>query len=86
LLEAPLAASVPFVPPDVPELELPLGALELELGAEALPAALEPYCFTQSSRSVPVMPAHWLGRLGSLVAPLVLVLGEVELEPLVDVP
>jgi len=30
--EAPLAASVPLVPPDVPELEPPLGALELVLG------------------------------------------------------
>ena len=26
-----------------------------------LPEPLLPYCFTQSSRSVPVLPAHWLG-------------------------
>ena len=29
---APLAASVPLAPPEVPELEAPLGALELWLG------------------------------------------------------
>jgi len=83
LLAAPLEVSVPLAPPEVPELEPPLGALELallselgELGAVP-PVLLEPYCFTQSSRSVPLMPAHWLGMLdGSLM------LGEVELEPL----
>jgi len=32
LLCAPLAASVPFVPPEVPVLEPPLGALDCELG------------------------------------------------------
>ena len=87
LLAAPLEVSVPLAPPEVPELEPPLGALELallsglgELGAVP-PVLLEPYCFTQSSRSVPLMPAHWLGMLdGSLV------LGDVELEPLLELP
>jgi hypothetical protein len=92
LEEAPLAASVPLAPPDVPELEPPLGALELVLGLEVLPVALEPYCFMQSSRSVPLMPTHWLGSGSLLVAPddallgLLEVLGDVELEPPVEVP
>ena len=80
--EAPLEASVPLAPPEVPELEPPLGALELALSEDELPGAelesapLAPYCFTQSSRSVPLMPTHWLG-IRSLLAPL---------EPLVEVP
>ena len=76
MVEAPLDASVPLAPPDVPELELPLGALELvelaasPVGAEELPPpALEPYCFTQLSRSSPTMPAHWLGV--APIAPLI---------------
>ena len=83
--EAPLAASVPL-------LEPPLGAPELELGLEVLPVALEPYCFTQSSRSVPLMPRHWLGSASPLVPPddsllgLPEVLCDVELEPPVEVP
>jgi len=87
LLAAPLEVSVPLAPPEVPELEPPLGALELALLSElgeldaVPPVLLEPYCFTQSSRSVPLMPAHWLGMLdGSLV------LGDVELEPLLELP
>jgi hypothetical protein len=31
LEEAPLEVSVPFMPPDVPVFELPLGALELSV-------------------------------------------------------
>ena len=60
--------SLPLAPPVLPELVAPLAGLELELsedelddGVEVPPAAPEPYCFTQSSRSVPVMPTHWLG-------------------------
>ena len=86
MLAAPLEVSVPLAPPEVPELEPPLGALELallELGAVA-PALLEPYCFTQSARSVPLMPAHWLGVLLALDESLVL--GDVELAPLPEVP
>ena len=79
-----LEVSLPLVPPMLPELAppvlpelmLPLAGLalsddELEDGEEVPPAALEPYCFTQSSRSVPVMPAHWLGS-DSLEEPAVL--------------
>ena len=83
---APLPASLPLV-------ELPLGALELVPGLEALlPVALEPYCFMQSSRSVPLMPTHWLGSASPLVAPddallgLLEVLGDVELAPPVELP
>ena len=70
--------SLPLAPPVLPELMLPLAALEpvlseeeLDEGVELAPAALEPCCFTQSSRSVPVMPAHWLGSESlELLAPL----------------
>ena len=87
LLAAPLEVSVPLAPPEVPELEPPLGALELALLSElgeldaVPPVLLEPYCFTQSSRSVPLMPAHWLGMLDGSLMP-----GEVELEPLLELP
>jgi hypothetical protein len=78
LLEAPLVASVPREPPDVPELEAPLGALELvELAgspAAVPPEAPSPYSLTHLSRSSPVMPMHWLGSALavslSLAAPL----------------
>ena len=64
--------SLPLAPLVLPELMPPLVALapvlsedepedELDEGAEVPPVALEPYCFTQSSRSVPVMPRHWFG-------------------------
>lgn len=82
LEELPPAASPPLVPPEAPLLEPPLGALS-ELGAaELAPAA--PCCFTQSARSVPVMPTHWPGTR-SLLAPLAL---EESLVPgeFVDVP
>jgi hypothetical protein len=91
LLAAPLEVSVPLAPPEVPEVEPPLGALELalsELGAVP-PVVLEPYCFMQSSRSVPVMPMHWLGMRSLAALPALdgsLVLGELVPEPLVDVP
>jgi hypothetical protein len=71
LLDEP-EVSLPLAPLVLPELMPPLVALapvlsedepedELDEGAEVLPVALEPYCFTQSSRSVPVMPTHWFG-------------------------
>jgi len=67
--------SLPLALPVVPELMLPLEPLlsedELDDGVDVPPDALEPYCFTQSSRSVPVMPAHWLGS-DSLEPPVVL--------------
>ena len=47
-------------PPMLPELE-PVLPVELE---PVLPEPeVLPYCFTQSSRCVPVRPTHWLGRL-----------------------
>jgi hypothetical protein len=92
LVDAPLDASLPLAPSVVPALDPPLGALELvlsELDGAVAPEVLEPYCFMQSARSVPLMPTHWLG-VRSVLAPLVLdeslVLGEVELEPLLEVP
>jgi hypothetical protein len=67
LLDEP-EASLPLAPLVLPELMPPLVALapvlsedELDDGPEVPPVALEPYCFTQSSRSVPVMPTHWFG-------------------------
>jgi hypothetical protein len=68
LLDELLEVSLPLEPLMLPEL-VPLPAAlalsepeELLLeGDELAPAAPEPYCFTQSSRSVPVMPTHWLG-------------------------
>jgi hypothetical protein len=89
LVEAPLEVSVPFAPPLVPELDAPLGALELDesLGAVAPPDA-EPYCFMHSSRVAPVMPTHWLGTalaLLSLVAALGVALSVLEL-PELEVP
>src|SRR4051812_10966712 len=69
LLLAPLDASVPLAPPDVPELEPPLGALaSVELGA--LPAALEPYWRRQASRWSPTMFAHCPGTTTLLPAVL----------------
>src|SRR5690348_9174576 len=54
----------PLMPPElVPPLAAPepvLSEEELDEGVDVPPAELEPYCFTQSSRSVPVMPTHWL--------------------------
>ena len=81
--------SVPFAPPLVPELDAPLGALELDesLGAVAPPDA-EPYCFMHSSRVAPVMPTHWLGTalaLLSVVAALGVALSVLEL-PELEVP
>jgi hypothetical protein len=67
LLDEP-EVSLPLAPLVLPELMPPLVAPapvlsedEPEDGAEVPPVALEPYCFTQSSRSVPVMPRHWFG-------------------------
>ena len=67
LLDEP-EASLPLAPLVLPELMPPLVALapvlsedELDDGVEVPPVAPEPYCFTQSSRSVPVMPTHWFG-------------------------
>jgi hypothetical protein len=63
LLDEPLELSLPLAPelvaPELAPLDPVLSAPDA--GAELAPAELEPYCFTQSSRSVPVMPAHWLG-------------------------
>jgi hypothetical protein len=75
LLDELLEVSLPLEPLMLPELvpELALSDPEEPLeGAELAPAALEPYCFTQSSRSVPAMPAHWLGSDASLLPALVL--------------
>ena len=81
LLDEP-EASLPLV---LPELMPPLVALapvlsedELDEGAEVPPVAPEPYCFTQSSRSVPVMPTHWFGS-DSLELPALLAGLEVSL-------
>ncbi|MFN2643399.1 MAG: hypothetical protein ABR570_00265 [Burkholderiales bacterium] len=62
LLDEPLAASLPLdegaapvlapLEPVVSELEEP------EDGVSLVPPAAAPYCFTQSLRSVPVMPTH----------------------------
>jgi hypothetical protein len=70
LLVELLSVSPPVVAPlALPELMLPEPALsepdEVDEGAELAPE-LEPYCFTQSSRSVPLMPAHWLGSAAPL--------------------
>jgi hypothetical protein len=56
---APLLAEFGLSEPEALEGD-ELEGDELE-GDELAPAVPEPYCFTQSSRSVPVMPAHWLG-------------------------
>jgi len=88
LLDEP-EASLPLAPLLLPELMPPLVALEpvlsedeLDEGAAVPPLAPEPYCFTQSSRSVPVMAAHWLGsdslELPALLAGLEVSLLEVE--------
>lgn len=81
--------SLPLAPLVLPELMPPLVALapvlseddpedELDDGAEVPPVAPEPYCFTQSSRSVPVMPTHWFGS-DSLELPALLAGLEVSL-------
>ena len=73
LLDELLDVSLPLEPLMLPELAPPLAELALSEpeepldGAELAPAAPEPYCFTQSSRSVPAMPAHWLGSDASLL-------------------
>jgi hypothetical protein len=71
VLPDPLLLPEPMLPvlpePLLPEPRLP--------DPEVLPEPLVlPYCFTQSSRSVPVLPMHWLGvaALSLLVLPLVL--------------
>jgi hypothetical protein len=79
LVAAPLDDSLPPAPPLLmPEVEPPLGALELALsepeGAVAPPEEAELFCLMQSSRSVPLMPAHWLGT-AALSLPLGAVLG-----------
>ena len=72
MLDELLEVSLPLEPLMLPELvpllaELVLSEPEvLAAGAELAPALLEPYCFTQSSRSVPLMPAHWRGSDASL--------------------
>ena len=73
LLDELLEVSLPLEPLMLPELAPPLAELALSApeepldGAELAPATPDPYCFTQSSRSVPAMPAHWLGSDASLV-------------------
>jgi hypothetical protein len=79
LLDELLDVSLPLEPLMLPELAPPLAELALSEpeepleGAEVAPAAPEPYCFTQSSRSVPAMPAHWLGSDASLLPAVALV-------------
>ena len=67
-------------PDGAPEPELELGPLEVE-PLPVTPVPLVPYFCTQSWRSVPVRPTHWLGRFA--VSAEVPVLAEV---PLPDVP
>jgi hypothetical protein len=66
LLPEPMLPDPEVLPePLLPEPRLP--------DPEVLPEPLVlPYCFTQSSRSVPVLPMHWLGvaALSLLVLPL----------------
>jgi len=52
---------------------------------EAPLGALEPYCRMQSSRSVLVMPTHWLGCASPLV-PLEALLGLLPEAPLLGLP
>jgi hypothetical protein len=67
--EEPIPEPVPELPepevpdPLLPEPRLPEPVLPEPLLLEpVLPEPLVlPYCFTQSSRSVPVLPMHWLG-------------------------
>jgi hypothetical protein len=72
LLDELLEVSLSLEPLMLPELMPPLAELvlsepeELVEGVELAPAAFEPYCLTQSSRSVPLMPAHWLGSAAPL--------------------
>lgn len=66
LLDELLEVSLPLEPLMLPEAaplleELGLSEPEAPEGDELAPDVPEPYCFTQSSRSVPLMPAHWLG-------------------------
>ena len=84
--------------PIEPELEpvLPLElepVLPLPIEPELLPEPLVPpeplvlpevlpYCFTQSSRSVPILPTHWLGTADESVLELPLAPLPVEPEPL----
>ena len=66
LLDELLEVSLPLEPLMLPEAapllaEFGLSEPEELDGDELAPAVPQPYCFTQSSRSVPLMPAHWLG-------------------------
>ena len=65
----------PLLLPDAPVLPEPL-LLPVPMPPEPEPVVLPeplvlPYCFTQSSRSVPVLPMHWLG-VAAVVSLLVL--------------
>jgi hypothetical protein len=69
VLPAPLLDPEPMLLPDPVVLPEPL---------------LPPYCFTQSSRSVPVLPAHWLGS--AALSLLELPLAPAPVEPLAPEP
>jgi len=73
----------PLLLPEAPVLPEPLLLPEPMLEPvlpEVLPEPLVlPYCFTQSSRSVPVLPMHWLGV--AAVSLLVLPVTPVPVEP-----
>jgi len=66
----------------LPELELPVEPVVLP-EPEVLP-----YCFTQSSRCVPVRPTHWLGVAEPLLVeePLPIAPDELDPVPLVELP
>lgn len=72
-LELEPVLPLPIEPELLPEPVVPPAPL-------VLPEVL-PYCFTQSSRSVPILPTHWLGTADESV----LVLPVLEL-PLAPVP
>jgi len=63
------------IEPELPEPLVPPEPL-------VLPELLLPYCFTQSSRSVPILPTHWLGTADESVLELPLAPAPVEPEPL----
>jgi len=73
VLPEPLVLPEPMLPdpvlPDPEVLPEPLLPEPRLPDPEVLPEPLVlPYCFTQSSRSVPVLPMHWLGvAAGSLL-------------------
>jgi len=70
-------------PPMLPELEPVLPVEPVLPEPEVLP-----YCFTQSSRCVPVRPTHWLGVAEPLLVeePLPIAPDELDPVPLVELP